>query len=345
MKKYLVYIDMLGYEKLPEILSNESGYDEDYERNRLLEILKNIVTRINIKYIRDSTDSFIFEINDVNTVFEILNKLIYLKTYHKKFSYIPLEVGVGVADYNTDNDFELTVKRDVIKFLKSYIISEYREWYKHKHNESIIKTFIVITKEFFNDLEPFEQKECEEICQNNKIFYVIDQKIINQRAMVFDFLGKIGYEKSTLYSRIDSVYIQPPEYSDIIKTLEEKQVVFISGTPEYGKTYTAVKLLWEYYKKGYNPIWIKGEEPIERVDLRKQMENIDAVLKPKNIVYFEDPFGKTNYENPYNLERKMGTIIETIRNIKDSYVIITSREEVFKQFEKEKHPQWTSYSL
>lgn len=298
--------------------------------------MENSVKRINTKYVRDSTDSFILEVNDVNTVFEIINKLINTKTSHIEIPYIPLEVCVGIADYNTDNDFKLTIKKEVIRFLKTYIISEYHKWYRHKHNDSIKKTFIVITNDFYSHLEPLDQKECEEIRQNNKIFYVIDQDIINLRAMVFDFLRKIGHEKSTLYSRIDSVYIQPPEYSDITKTLEEKRVVFISGTPEYGKTYTAVKLLWKYYKRGYNPIWIRGEEPIERVNLRKQMENIDAFLKSKDIVYFEDPFGKIHYEQPYNLERKIGTIVETIKNIEDSYVIITSREEVFKQFEKVK---------
>jgi len=66
------------------------------------------------------------------------------------------------------------------------------------------------------------------------------------------------------------------------------------------------------------------------------LENISAELKPGHIIYFEDPFGKTEYERREGLEREIGTIIETVKQVEDIYVIITSREEVFKEFEKEK---------
>ena len=41
-------------------------------------------------------------------------------------------------------------------------------------------------------------------------------------------------------ARIDTVYIPPPlEYEEIRSILENERIVFITGTAEYGKTYTA----------------------------------------------------------------------------------------------------------
>jgi hypothetical protein len=94
--------------------------------------------------------------------------------------------------------------------------------------------------------------------------------------------------------------------------------------------------MWEYYNSGYESGWIKGGEPAERIEVRKRLENIRAELKPKHIIYFEDPFGRTKYERREGLEREIGTIIDTVKQVEDVYVIVTSREEVFKEFEKEK---------
>jgi hypothetical protein len=94
--------------------------------------------------------------------------------------------------------------------------------------------------------------------------------------------------------------------------------------------------MWEYYNRGYEPGWIKGGELTERIEVREKLENIGAELKPCHIIYFEDPFGRTKYERREGLEREIGTIIDTVKQVEDVYVILTSREEVFKEFEKEK---------
>jgi hypothetical protein len=57
-------------------------------------------------------------------------------------------------------------------------------------------------------------------------------------------------------------------------------------------------------------------------------------LKRRHIVYFEDPFGKTKYEGRDHLERQIRTMIDSVEQAEGAYAIITSREEVFKEFEK-----------
>jgi hypothetical protein len=60
------------------------------------------------------------------------------------------------------------------------------------------------------------------------------------------------------------------------------------------------------------------------------------VLEQRQIVYFDDPFGKIKYQSDEDLERDIGAIVDSVRLSSGTYVIITSREEVFKEF-KQRH--------
>src|SRR5207244_6584385 len=128
------------------------------------------------------------------------------------------------------------------------------------------------------------------------------------------------------------------KYHEIKSALKRDSIVFITGTKEFGKTFTPVSLLYEYFKEGaYQPRWVherkqqwspEGADPEE---LARIMHD-EGYIKPHQIVYFEDPFGKTKYERSSNLGNYIASIIVSIQGLKDAYVIITSRE-VFKEFE------------
>ena len=159
---------------------------------------------------------------------------------------------------------------------------------------------------------------------------------------IYDFLRKIGEEGVIRYEKLHDLYVPPLNYEEIKESLSENKIVFITGPPEIGKTYTAVHLLWEYFNQGYEPIWFKvGEidQQIKRSEIRGEISSIEIQLKPRHIIYYEDPFGKTEYEvfNDEGILRNIASIIGTVENSKqDVYVIITSREEVFKEFEDKK---------
>jgi hypothetical protein len=55
-------------------------------------------------------------------------------------------------------------------------------------------------------------------------------------------------------------------------------------------------ILWEYYNSWikYEPKYIQAGS--EGDDILERLQRIDATLNHK-IIYFEDPFGKTNYES------------------------------------------------
>ena len=353
-KKYLVYLDILGFERLAEIIEQERGIESREVREKFIDVINERVKtierggRITGKRYGES-DDWLLLTDSLENVFESILDILDHHTPYKGFEKIPVEIAIGTGEYDKWARFdgkELIIEKSTIKFIKTKIIGYYHDWYKQKHNNKSPKsTFIVLTEQAYNELEPLDRKICQKIEYKYKkddgkeeviTFFVAGVGKVQQRGRVFEFLEKIGYAGNKWYGRIDEVYVPPLEYEDMASTLKEKRIVFITGTPEYGKTYTAVRLMWDYYNCGYEPGWIKGGEPAERIEVRKRLENIRAELKPGHIIYFEDPFGKTKYERREGLEREIGTIVDTVKQVEDAYVIITSREEVFKEFEEEK---------
>lgn len=62
--------------------------------------------------------------------------------------------------------------------------------------------------------------------------------------------------------------------------------MLIVGDAGIGKTYTAVKLLNEYYKKGYKPIWVMGMSKEDRELQSTKIMNYEP--NDREIVYFEE---------------------------------------------------------
>ncbi|MCW7079729.1 MAG: hypothetical protein OCU16_01350 [Candidatus Methanospirare jalkutatii] len=342
-RKYLIYLDILGYEALAKEIAEKTGVDSRKVRDEFIDVINEKIKAIERRGIiigkYEESDRWTLVTDSLDNVFKSIFEILEHRTPYEGCRKIPLEIAIGTEYYDKWARFygrELISEDSTIRFRKTYIINYYHEWYKKRYKKSPKSTFIVFTESAYNDLEPLDKKICKEIKYQNVRFFAADVNKFRKRGKVLEFLEKIGRSGSKRYGRINDVYVPPIEYDDIKRTLEEKRIVFITGTPEYGKTYTAVRLMWEYFNKGYEPRWIRGGEERERICVREKLVDIRSELKPRHIFYFEDPFGKTKYESREDLEREIGTIINSIKQVKDVYVIITSREEVFKEFEKEK---------
>ena len=75
------------------------------------------------------------------------------------------------------------------------------------------------------------------------VMFIEDDTISNRSS--YNFLQLIG-NNNIGYKLIDDLFVEPNEYLQIKKSLEEKNIVLVIGDPGIGKTYTAVKLLHEY---------------------------------------------------------------------------------------------------
>lgn len=134
------------------------------------------------------------------------------------------------------------------------------------------------------------------------------------------------------YLFIDKYYVKPREYAEMVDSLEKEHVLVITGDPGIGKTYTAIRIMQEYYKKGYKPTWFFGMAKEDRDEQTKHLLNFEPQIK--DIVYLEDPFGRTVFENREELKTLFANWVEKFRACK-AKLIITSRAEVFKKFKNE----------
>lgn len=346
-KNYLVYLDILGFEELAEKIQKKHRIEARKIRNEFIDIIKKKVKQlekdnmiIGKKY--GESDDWLLVTNTLESIFESLTEILDHHLPFIGYEKIPLEIAIGTGKYDKWARFdgkELIIESPTIEFLRTKIMNFYKKGKKRR----VKSTFIVLTESVYQDLEPLDRKICKKVYQkgNKKekaiTFFIADLNKVQRRGKILKFLEKIEYPRSKLYGRIDEVYNPPIGYKGITKMLNKKRIVFITGTQEYGKTFTAVRIMWKYYSDyGYEPRWIKGAEEHERRRAREKLENIEVELKPKHIIYFEDPFGKTHYEKRESLERGIRAIIDRVRKVPDVYVIITSREEVFKEFEIEK---------
>jgi hypothetical protein len=352
-ESYLIWLDILGFGELATEVSEKTGVTERKIRSDFIQVIKEkIETLLNRHEIKGKNygarDDWILLVDSIDSVFKSICEILDHNTQYKKYEKIPLEIAVGLGTYDRWAKYTtkgLVIEESTVDFLKSKILGSYHNWYRQNHlGKSPTSTFIVITEEAYWKLERLDRKTCQKIEYNELsaraagevcTFFVADMHAFQRRGKVFEFLEKIGLPRSGLYDRIDYVYVSPVEYGEIESALEMKRIVFITGTAEYGKTYTAVRLLWEYFNKGYEPLWIAGGEESERRDVRKRLEEIEKELKARSIIYFEDPFGKTKYECREGLEREIGRILDFVSNVEDAHVVITSREEIFKEFENE----------
>jgi hypothetical protein len=342
-KTYLIYCDILGFKNLPSEISRETGFNEDTIRQTFFsDPLKKEIYELEKDSLKiskgiseiEGSDNYVLSVDNLNMVYKILGKLTTIKIPHERYEYIPIEIAIDVTDI-VEQEVDLINQRTTIDFLKTNIINSFKISYKEKYGLSVKKTFVLFTDNVHSELSFFDKESCNPINFQNNIFYSYAVERINQKKMIASFLDKIGRKDSKHYQSIYDLYVPPQEYQEIRSSLKKERIVFITGSPEYGKTYTAIRLLWEYFNEGYEPRWIKGEEEKQRVEVREKLEEIETELKPNHIIYFEDPFGKVTYEEKYDLERGIGRIIDYVRKVNNAYVLITSREEIFKVFKKE----------
>lgn len=352
-KKYLIWLDILGFDGLAKGIAEETGVSARKVRDDFIntitsriDIAKNKKEIVGVNY--GERDDWIIVTDSSDATFRVISEILDHNTQYANHERIPLEIAIGTGEYDKWaclDDKKLVTEESTLVFLKTNIVSYYHGYLKRHAGKLQTSTFIVLTESAYRELNPLDKAMCQRVRrkaetdhgkQKTVIFFAIDVDAVKQRGKMFEFLEKIGRPSSRLYDRIDSLYVPPNGYRAISKALKINKIVFITGTAEYGKTYTAIRLLWEYFCRGYDPLWISGEEPQERIDVRKRLEEIEREISSHQIIYFEDPFGKIRYENRDSLRREIGTIIEYICKAKDAYVIVTSREEVFKQFEKER---------
>lgn len=331
MKQFLIYMDILGYEVRAKEYAKKIDNKLSPEDFRKLEIdkIEDILNELKASKVitvfnkikeshedawlafTDSTDG-IFK--SFKTVSEVLK------------ANVPLATAIGVEKF--DDSYSIQRKDETISCLKSKIIPKYEKFYKDAYKKSVEQTFVLLTPEAHQHLD---SKRIYFEPYPSAGYYLADQKEFEKRLRVLEFLDKIGSHR-TEYWEIEELYVKPKNYDKIKSMLDDNNnnIVFIVGDAELGKTYTAVRLLWEYSKKGYEPLYLPEEKRQEQWETIRHKTGFDG-----KAIYLEDPWGEVEFERVESLFRDIGTFIAEVKR-KKCKIIITSREKVFEEFLKGK---------
>ena len=361
-KKFIVYLDILGFEELAENIEKNENIRSEIVRkelfiNPLMKKIQKLKTESKIIGGKSIADNWILIIDGYENLYETISKILeteinivkYVTNPKENYGTIQFEIVIGSYEFDKwaglDGD-EIICDDNTIRYLKSHLINKYKNFHKETNSERITESFTIATDSFFDDLSFGMKKylvnlELEYLDKSDNIlkkYYLLHTENVIKEGKISEFLNSIGQTNSDFSGAlIDRLFIPPDEFDEIKGKLKKDRIIFISGTAGYGKTYTTIRLLWEWYNKGYTPKWIAGKEEKQRENVRDKLANIDAELKPRHIIYFEDPFGRTTYERRDDLKEKINNIINSIENKTDVYSIITSRKDVFEQFEKESY--------
>ncbi len=360
-QKILIYLDILGFDELPKIIGNEKGIESKLVRENLIQKIQEKIQMLysngyiqGLKY-GESDDWLLainigYELDEYETIIRVISTIMDHDSGFLNYEKIPLSIIVGTAKYEEEvvlDGKKLICEDGTIDYLKLNLTSKYRNWYSAQNPSAsrVTSTYVLATESIYEFMEPLDKESCTTIVQDSTKFFEVDSSYILRRNKLFDFLDSINLLGSKIYNRIDDIFVPPQCYEKIKEKLEKERIVIITGPPELGKTYTAVRLLWEYYLNDFKPKWYLGEELIERKDSRQKLIEIQRELKQDNIIVFEDPFGKIEYENRDNLERMIGFLFNFINKQKKGYVIITSRIEVFKKLLQEQLSTYNFYDI
>ena len=170
-KKYLIYLDILGFEGLAEEISSEKGIDQRDVREKFIDVIKERVERLEAKgkiigkkY--GESDDWLLVTDALDKVFNCILEILDHDTGYRDYEKVPLEIGIGTGEYDKWARFDgtnLIVEDDTIKFYKTNIIGYYHKWYKIHNKQSPKSTFIVLTESAYHELEPLDRKICQEI--------------------------------------------------------------------------------------------------------------------------------------------------------------------------------------
>lgn len=144
------------------------------------------------------------------------------------------------------------------------------------------------------------------------------------------FLARIGVQDeqadSSGVALVDRAFVPPAQYKRALEVLEREHVVCLFGDPHMGKTYCAIRLLWDYFsQKGYEPYWQHVSAP-----LGDRPHNLSDQLREGAILYIEDPFGRTGPAEDIDLIIHHVRLLILDAKKRNVRVVITSRSAVFK---------------
>lgn len=342
--KFLIYVDILGFEILPRKIAEVSHFDEDDIREKhFFQPFRERIDKIN-KYSKELTKGiddclFAFACEDdlVRCIHDLSTIPIHIHHQPEIPEEIPVEIAIDFVPISSKVKSPVN-SASVISALKSDILPTFKSDYKKAHNGNRIEeTFVLATPSAHTQLFGNNGRDLGSGVRER--YQHIPTEFFPRKYKELEFFGLVGVERNDYTgSAIDRVFIEPIEFDRIEESLKRDHIVVVSGPPGFGKTYLALRLLWLWFNEGYTPKWIRvdtdpknGKESEDK--LERFCDNLEAKITDNDIVYVEDPFGSASFTKNETLIKRLSATLDYVKR-KDTHLIITSRKDVLEEFVK-----------
>lgn len=171
-QRYLIWLDILGFKDLVEKIAKESYLEERKVRTDFINVINERVTYLESQHYiigknYGERDDWLLVASSLDSVFKVVHKILDHNTGYRKHKRIPLEIAVGVGEYDKWARFDgarLVVENSTVENLKMEIVKHYHRWYSQKHDNKPPKcTFIILTRSAYGALEPLDRRMCKRI--------------------------------------------------------------------------------------------------------------------------------------------------------------------------------------
>lgn len=173
-KLYFIYIDILGFIELPNELSRKTQLEPNYIRDNLIynPVLQELNNLTKDEEFYKFTDNFLIFTTSQDKVFQIIRSICSLKLPILEPMYIPYEIAIG-RTYK-DTSYPTITQNNIVQKLQENIISKYKKYRAVQKMDSIKETFILLTNDFYEDLDSNRRLYCKEIETEPNRFFQAD---------------------------------------------------------------------------------------------------------------------------------------------------------------------------
>ena len=218
-------MDILGFDELPKELAKDSGFEEDFIREKCLsEPLKGVIENIKkeLFWVKEGTDDYVILADNIQLVFKVISNTTGIHIPYRDYTskYFPLEIAIDAVDISEEGFVEYINKSQIIDSLKKGILAAYKLWYKRNKLKNVTQTFVVYTNEFQSDLEKLGKDRhlfSTKIAIDDKSFYQGDLELFrdtsgiisSNRINVEKFKRKIGQLRLWRYYETKALLFRP----------------------------------------------------------------------------------------------------------------------------------------
>ena len=129
----------------------------------------------------------------------MISRLACIEIPFNGFNNIPVELAVDVLDFKESSvvqHINHIARTETVESLKSNTPHWYKKYFEDKHETEIKETYVVASKNFYNEIDFLDKDGCEEFSTNSYTLYSLDPEKLIHHGRVLKFLEILGLSDS-----------------------------------------------------------------------------------------------------------------------------------------------------